>query len=216
MTHSKCRSCTNPPIPGKTRCPTCAEKHKQNSKALLAKRLEMGLCRCGATLNGKQNCESCAIKSNLVVKKRRQLYTSKGLCYCGDQPLSGRTQCQKCWLRSLAGTHHTSTKSLIEIWEKQKGRCALTGAELRMGDNASLDHKLPMSRGGTNKEENLQWVTKVANGVKTDLTPEELVSFCISVLRQQGYQVLTNLGSVITNMVVPQSRWNNHHVTGST
>ena len=34
----KCRSCSNPAIPGQTRCPTCAERHRESRIRSNAKR----------------------------------------------------------------------------------------------------------------------------------------------------------------------------------
>jgi 5-methylcytosine-specific restriction endonuclease McrA len=78
--------------------------------------------------------------------------------------------------------HNTGTKKdgamLRDLFEAQQRTCAYTGEVLIPGINASLDHKIPTSRGGTNDRENLQWVTARVNSMKSDLTHEEFVALC--------------------------------------
>ena len=37
----KCRTCSNQAIPGQTRCPTCAEKHREYKRRSRTKRRDM-------------------------------------------------------------------------------------------------------------------------------------------------------------------------------
>jgi hypothetical protein len=46
---------------------------------------------------------------------------------------------------------------------------------------ASLDHIIPVSRGGKNEKSNLQFVTCIVNITKSDMTHCEFVDFCKSV-----------------------------------
>lgn len=71
---------------------------------------------------------------------------------------------------------------LQELFERQGGRCAFTGVVLVPGENASIDHIIPVSRGGDDSIENLHWVTKEANRVKADLTAAEFVELCRVVI----------------------------------
>jgi len=68
----------------------------------------------------------------------------------------------------------------LDLWHlahKQKLICPLTGMRLT-SKNISLDHKIPLSKGGTNSKENLQLVTKWANIAKNDLTDAEFIAAC--------------------------------------
>ena len=64
-------------------------------------------------------------------------------------------------------------KELRELLEKQDFICPLTGRELVPGENASLDHIIPKSRGGPNKIGNLQWLDNNINFAKRNLLPDE-------------------------------------------
>jgi hypothetical protein len=47
-----------------------------------------------------------------------------------------------------------------------------------VGQNASLDHKLPISRGGENEPGNIRWVDISVNSMKNDKTHEEFIAIC--------------------------------------
>lgn len=76
-------------------------------------------------------------------------------------------------------------KDLRDLFYEQRSRCALTGDSLvysEMGDNARCDHKIPVSRGGGSKKDNLQWITDEANSAKGTMTNEEFVALCRKVV----------------------------------
>jgi hypothetical protein len=55
----------------------------------------------------------------------------------------------------------------LRIFERQKGKCALTGHTFRPGDKKHLDHKVPAIDQGENRESNLQWVWDAPHKAKT-------------------------------------------------
>ena len=68
---------------------------------------------------------------------------------------------------------------LSRAWYNQRGRCAYTGVKLDR--TAQVDHKTPVSRGGTNDASNLHWVTPDANWVKRDKTHDEFIAICSDI-----------------------------------
>lgn len=56
-------------------------------------------------------------------------------------------------------------------------------------DNYAFDHIIPVSRGGSNKLDNLAIVSPTTNKVKSDLTKDELLDFCKKILEYNGYNV---------------------------
>ena len=58
------------------------------------------------------------------------------------------------------------------VRERDGNRCQYTGRLLR-ADEGSLDHVLPLSRGGANTFENVVWSDRGVNNRKADRTPEE-------------------------------------------
>ena len=72
--------------------------------------------------------------------------------------------------------------------------CYLTGQPINLTEprTLSLDHKLPVSRGGDNSTDNLGICSSTANRVKSDLTESELIQFCQQVLSHRGYTISKN------------------------
>ncbi len=71
-------------------------------------------------------------------------------------------------------------KQILELIEAQDYRCALTGRELTP-QTASLDHKVPLSNGGTNELENVWIVHHKANTAKGTLSTQEFIELCREV-----------------------------------
>lgn len=55
----------------------------------------------------------------------------------------------------------------LRVWERCKGRCALTGKKLRPGDEYDFDHIVALGNGGEHREKNLQVVGRAAHRLKT-------------------------------------------------
>jgi 5-methylcytosine-specific restriction endonuclease McrA len=77
-----------------------------------------------------------------------------------------------------------TTTQIKKLIESQNYRCALTNRPLTP-ETASLDHKQPISRGGTHEVANLWVVEHFVNTAKGSLTVEEFVSMCRDVVRHQ-------------------------------
>ena len=76
-----------------------------------------------------------------------------------------------------------------------KTKCALTGEpidlDVRQGEPGygNLDHELARAKGGSNDADNCQPLSSVVNGMKGDMTNEELFEKCKKILNYQGYTV---------------------------
>lgn len=95
-------------------------------------------------------------------------------------------KCDEHWYTQQA-VNNTGNRAdgpmLRRILERQGFRCRYTGEVLTPGVNANVDHVVPRSRGGTNDESNLQWVTARINRMKTDMTHEEFLAACVEVAK---------------------------------
>lgn len=69
--------------------------------------------------------------------------------------------------------------------------CYLTGEPIDTGqaDTYSLDHRVPLCRGGMSTIDNLELATKQANQAKNGMTVEEFLKFCKRVLLYHGFAV---------------------------
>lgn len=107
--------------------------------------------------NGKSRCEEYATRVDLVEVRRRKA-----------------TQNDKV-------TASATNTELLELANNQGFKCALSGQCIKDADNASLDHITPVSMGGTNTIENLQWVTNEINTMKGTMDQARFIELCCMV-----------------------------------
>jgi CRISPR/Cas system Type II protein with McrA/HNH and RuvC-like nuclease domain len=68
--------------------------------------------------------------------------------------------------------------------------CYLSGEKINLlTDSYNLDHIIPSSRGGNNSIVNLGITLEIVNKMKSDLTPNELMSWCKKILEFNGYKI---------------------------
>jgi hypothetical protein len=80
---------------------------------------------------------------------------------------------------------------------RQNYKCALTGRDLTPA-NASIDHIVPLSRGGSHAPDNIQILHRDVNAAKGTMMHEEFIALCREVAsvadqkeRQAGCQLPT-------------------------
>lgn len=71
---------------------------------------------------------------------------------------------------------------VLKLLKRQKYRCALTGEKLAP-DTASLDHIIPVSRGGKSYLGNAQVLDATVNRAKHTMTNDEFIAMCRQVVR---------------------------------
>lgn len=62
----------------------------------------------------------------------------------------------------------------MAVYNKNKGRCAICGKFVSY-DRFTIDHIIPLAKGGTNAMDNLQVACSVCNHIKQDILPEDLM-----------------------------------------
>ena len=83
-----------------------------------------------------------------------------------------------------------SRQDLLDLFEKQKGLCALSGIPLtctllqgtKYPNNASIDR---IEAGGTYAPSNVQLVCSVLNGFRKDCTVDDFINYCTAVADYQ-------------------------------
>lgn len=68
-----------------------------------------------------------------------------------------------------------------KIYEKQNGLCAYCGRR-RSRKRMTIDHIIPLSKGGTDDMDNLQCTCKMCNYLKEDMMPHEFTALALCIL----------------------------------
>jgi hypothetical protein len=192
-----CRTCTTAVDTGRSYCKECASKQITSERTKRDKRVQSGLCAlCKTSVEekGATLCAKCRASARESVAARTRKKMDGGVCVdCDSRSMGSPSRyCFVCWIKHRVGKHGKTMKEsdLVELWEEQKGTCCYTGIALTMGgktlDSASIDHKIPTKRGGTNEKSNLQWVSVRANLMKGNLTHEEFLSTCQTIVGRRS------------------------------
>lgn len=187
---TRCEVCGKPARPNKTTCARCERQQ------IYRQRIATGICtKCGGPGRlGRICCEECGKRDSAKTIKRTAGYVNLGLCYrCGatpletfkDKPPAARV-CESCYLKRISHKHFGSGKYWQILRDKlvsQDYRCVYTGALLKLGDNATLDHIFPSSRFPEKKRDirNIQWICQKVNDLKGSYTPDELLALVKSI-----------------------------------
>jgi len=150
-------------------------------------------------------------------KAKAQIGLCTGGLKCKNPAVSATNLCMHHWMRVILNgqmgrsrregqdvklrlnSRKATIDAFVALWNKQKGRCAITGLELFPGINAALDHIVPVARGGTNGVSNMRFVHKLVNFMKYDLTDEDftflLLDICPPLLKWARRRVNAHLST---------------------
>jgi 5-methylcytosine-specific restriction endonuclease McrA len=76
----------------------------------------------------------------------------------------------------------------IQLWtiaKKQKCKCPISGIKLTR-NNISVDHIIPLSKGGKNTLENIQYVERHVNIMKNDKSLEQFLFYCREIVKNNS------------------------------
>ena len=71
-----------------------------------------------------------------------------------------------------------------DVYERTQGKCVLCGKFVRF-DQFTIDHIIPLAKGGTNDRNNLQCTCKRCNAMKQDFSQDEFIDRMIDILAYQ-------------------------------
>ena len=172
-------------------CQECGEKRKKK----ISQRKAEGICvTCGKEKAAKTTqCDRCHQAYVKNCQLRRTCWEASGLCpKCGkEDSIEGRT-CSTCVLKNAARVHLGTTKrwkELRDLFVQQGGVCPYTGKKIAIGIDASVDHVVPKSRGGSLGIENLQWVYAPVNFMKQNLLEDEFLPL-VSLIHEHRHPLI--------------------------
>lgn len=125
-------------------------------------------------------------------KRRRRL--AHGKCRnCGrvraQDPLARHVAptlktCSTCYFKKKARSvlgDASLWEGLRLLFEKQEGRCNLSGEPVVLGDDSQLDHIVPVCKGGPDSLGNVQWTIGRYNAMKGALAVADFARSCLNV-----------------------------------
>jgi hypothetical protein len=74
---------------------------------------------------------------------------------------------------------------MMEKFKKQGFRCFFTGLEVDR-EAASIDHVVPIAKGGKHECDNLELVHSAINKMKGTMTADEFIAWCVKVAIHSG------------------------------
>lgn len=137
--------------------------------------LQKGAEYCGIT-NKKQVIKTQDINAATKFKK---LETAQEKLAWASKKLKGFTPVEIGEKEAPDGLQIVKRKSFTQsergaIYDKNHGRCAICGKYVPFAD-FTVDHIIPISKGGTNDMNNLQCACKTCNLIKQDILPDDLM-----------------------------------------
>lgn len=172
--------------------PKHAEQSARESRGRCARRqrwIAEGLCgNCGKgpPAADRKECEPCLAKSAARTMSRIRRFRAEGRCVrCGSRGSGGHSLCAACaeratvqWHRRQARLEAAGEPLTLRQWREMKRACGYRC--LRCGRKEpevllTIDHVVPVSRGGTNGPSNIQPLCGECNSTKatrsTDYRP---------------------------------------------
>lgn len=162
-------------------------------KKLYEKQKQQGICVSCSKIKDTESKSVLCCYCNLMRAKKRHELREMGLCLCGQKKLDNHSSCYDCYFsyitKRLGGRSKKFGFKLKEKFEKQNGQCIYTGKQLILGLNASIDHIIP---GKDHSIDNLQFVDRQINSMKTNMSHEEFLDMCNLILEVAHGRIAAN------------------------
>lgn len=130
---------------------------------------------------------------------RKKFCMENNICFnktmsCNEKRLPTHTMCEFHIFEEYAHRHlknDSRWKELKDLFYSQNQECYLSGKKLILGINASLDHIIPISKGGSFDDiKNLAWMDEPSNYAKNNLSNEEFILLCNRIAKRHPMEVL--------------------------
>jgi 5-methylcytosine-specific restriction endonuclease McrA len=133
----------------------------------------------------KHNRTKVYLKNNFLLKK---VSVFRNVIHVKSRDFQRRIDGGR--LDSKQERNFTAKDVLVKLGENPK--CYLSGIPIDLGklNTYQFDHIVPVAKGGSNELSNLGLLCRQVNVMKSDLTVDEFLEWCVKILRNNGYSVL--------------------------
>lgn len=172
---------------------------RENNPEYVQKEREANRIRFKEIMSNPINKEKVNQYNRNRRKSRKQYCFENKICFnrsmsCKEQAISTHTMCEYHIFEEYAHRHlknDSRWKELSDLFYSQNQLCYLSGKKLVLGVNASLDHIVPTSKGGSFDDiKNLAWMDSDINYAKNNLSNEELIVMCNIVAKKHPRTIL--------------------------
>lgn len=176
-------------------CSRCKEE-KELSDFCKVKKTKDGLnYHCRKCTSNYTKVRTVLGKSRVYQKIKNRQNKLNGKCYkCIQKRLTTSKYCLyhfiygivKNWKLPKAEIEKT-IQGLIKKLENSEYCCHYSGLKITPGFSASIDHRIPQSKGGTHDLSNLVWCHMQINRLKLDLSEKEFINRSANILVDLNY-----------------------------
>lgn len=185
-----CLTCDSPSVDGGVHCNKCMISEPIRIAKIHRKHKSFnGVCEKCGDVSYLKVCGNCKTSKQKYQEQRRERLKNEGRCVrCSTYENMIDTRCRKCLLKGVS-LSNTGTKKnwkfFDELLDKQNSECFYTGKKLILGENASIDHLMPVSKFPNLRthSKNLVWADKFVNVAKSSLTYAEFISLCKTIIK---------------------------------
>ena len=146
---------------------------------------EKGVCLAKCECGAKRNVQASALLKGTSTQCAECSYAKK-IAYVSGSIRSAYWRNIKSAAEIRGIDFQIDPELAWDMYQSQKGKCALSGLEIKFGgfknQTASLD-RIDSSKGYS--KNNIQWVHKTVNAMKSNLDEKVFISFCKAIAKEQ-------------------------------
>lgn len=174
-------------------CSLCKEEKELSNFGKHTKGYYRSVCNPCRGIQAKEYSKSGKQKKSRD-KRNIKRVRDDTCCLCINQKTAFSRYCLFHWVQRLVKKNMNEknndelVQNLLDKFNLNEGTCFYSGVKILPGLTASIDHRIPKSKGGTNDITNLEWVHMGINTLKGNFTEKEFISKCAPILVNFNYE----------------------------